>query len=450
MRHSRPFVSRDFVLTKSDKPDAPPCPPARELLASLAAGDTNVEALVTGCFARIDARETEIGAWICLDREGALEQARACDRARRLGDKLPALAGLPIAVKDNIETADLPTSFGSPIYDGYRPRADAACVAQARNAGAIVLGKTVTTEFAYYSPGKTVNPHNRAHTPGGSSQGSAASVATGMVPIAFGTQTAGSVIRPAAYCGVVGFKPSWGLIPRPGVKLLSDWLDTVGIFARDVADAAFFVAALTGRPALRQDGAAGGPYTIAVLREPYPGTLEPEGVTSLDRTAEALAAAGHKIVDLPTPPPLQPLARLQRLVMAYDMDKALAHERRVHESKLSSIMRTYLDEGKGTSARAYDTALAITREVMRDMDGIFGGADAILSPSAPGEAPKGLHATGDPAFNRIWSLLQLPCLTVPAGIGPNGLPLGIQLAARQGQDALLLAVALATEKVLKG
>ena len=316
--------------------------------------------------------------------------------------------------------------------------------------GAVVLGKTVTTEFAYYRPGKTSNPHHPPiDTPGGSSQGSAAAVGAGMVPLAFGTQTAGSVIRPASYCGVVGYKPSWGTIPRVGVKVLSDWLDTVGVFARDVEDAAFFVAALTGRPALRPNGAA-VPYTIAVLREPYPGAIEAETVRVLDHAMDALEKAGHTVFDLPTPPALQPIPRLQRLVMAYDMDKSLGHERRAYESSLSSILKSYLDEGRGTSARAYDAALATTRDLLRDLDAIFGKADVILSPSAAGEAPKGLHATGDPAFNRVWTQLQLPCVTVPAGTGPNGLPVGVQLAARSGQDALLLSAGLALETALKG
>lgn len=428
--------------------ESPPCSTARALAAALAAGETTAVAATEACLARIDAREAVVGAWAVLDREGALTAARAVDKARKLGDKLPALAGIPLAVKDNIDTADLPTSYGSPIYEGHRPRADAACVNQARAAGAIVLGKTVTTEFAYYSPGRTTNPHNPEHTPGGSSQGSAASVGAGMVPLAFGTQTAGSVIRPAAYCGVVGYKPSWGLIPRPGVKVLSDWLDTVGVFARDVADAAFFVSHLTGRPTLRTDEAPQG-LTVAVLREPYAGTAEPEAVRALDGAADALARAGHRVRDLPTPPVLQPIARLQRLVMAYDMDKALGWERREHEAKLSSIMKNYLDEGRGTSSRAYDAAIATTREVQADIGAVFGEADAILSPSAPGEAPRGLHATGDPSFNRIWTMLQLPCLTVPAGMGPNGLPVGVQLAARAGQDAILLGAALALEAALK-
>ena len=425
-------------------PDLPPVPTARALVASLAARETTAEQAVRACLDHIAARDAALGAWVTVDAAGALAAARDVDRAITLGDRVPALAGVPIAVKDNIDTADLPTGYGSPIYEDHRPRADAACVAQARNAGAIVLGKTVLTEFAYYSPGKTVNPHNPAHTPGGSSQGSAAAVGAGMVPVAFGTQTAGSVIRPAAYCGVVGYKPSWGLIPRPGVKVLSDWLDTVGVFARDVADVAFFVANLTGRPGLVPERAPAG-LTVAVLREPYPGTAEPEAVRALDAVADRLARAGHAVADLPTPPLLQPIPRLQRLVMAYDMDKTLGHERRHYETSLSSIMKSYLDEGRGTSSRAYDAAIATVREVQRDIGAVFGEADVILSPSAPGEAPRGLHATGDPAFNRVWTMLQLPCITVPAGTGPNGLPVGVQLVARSGQDALLLAAALAVE-----
>ena len=426
----------------------PACPTARAMIAAMKAGTMTAQATVESCLAVIVAREPVVGAWMVVDAEAARAQARTVDEARRLGDKVPALAGVPLAVKDNIDTVDFPTSYGSPIYDGHRPRADAACVAQAKAAGLVVLGKTVTTEFAYYSPGKTTNPHAPEHTPGGSSQGSAAAVAAGMVPLAFGTQTAGSVIRPAAYCGIVGYKPSWGTIPRQGVKVLSDWLDTVGVFARDVADAAFFVANLTGRPAWAATPEKGRRFTVAVLREPYPGAAEPEAVRALDRAAEALEAAGHTVIDLPTPPVWQQIPRLQRLVMAYDMDKALGHERRAHEASLSSIMKSYLDEGRGTSARAYDAAMATTRETVREVDAVFGKADVILSPPAAGEAPKGLHATGDPAFNRLWTHLQLPCLTLPAGAGPNGLPVGVQLAARIGQDALLLEASLALERAL--
>ena len=427
---------------------APLCPTARQMAEAMAAGTTTAVDAVRACLDRVAACDAPIGAWMVLDEAGAIEQARAVDKARGLGDKIGSLAGIPVAVKDNIDTADLPTGYGSVIYDRYRPGADAACVVQLRNAGAVVLGKTVTTEFAFHRPGKTTNPHNPQHTPGGSSQGSAAAVASGQVPLAFGTQTAGSVIRPAAFCGVVGYKPSWGLIPRPGVKVLSDWLDTVGVFARDVADAAFFVAHLTGRPSLQADG-SGGPYRIAVLREPYPTIVEPEAVRVLDQAMEALEVAGHTVFDLPTPAPLQPLPRLQRLVMAYELSRSLGHERRTHEASLSPILKGFIDEGSGISARTYDAAMASVRDVIRDINGVFGAADVILSPPAPGEAPRGLEATGDPAFNRTWTVLQLPCLTVPVGRGPNGLPVGVQLAARSGQDALLLAAALATEAAVR-
>ena len=424
-----------------------PCPTARSLAADLNAGKTTSEATIRDTLDRIAAHDAALGAFMVVGSEPALEQARAWDKVRKLGDKVPRLAGVPLAVKDNIDTADLPTGYGSELYDKHRPVSDAACVAQARNAGAIVVGKTVTTEFAYYRPGKTVNPHDPERTPGGSSQGSAAAVGAGLVPLAFGTQTAGSIIRPAAYCGVVGYKPTWGLIPRAGVKVISDWLDTVGLIARDVEDAAFAIAGLTARPSLKPE--PGGTFKIAVLREPYPGHAEPEAVVALDRAMAALEKAGHAVRDLPNPPQLQQLAKLQRLVMAYEMDKALADERRRHEAKLSSILKSYLDEGRTISARAYDQAIAATREMIRDIDAIFGDADVILSPPAPGEAPKGLQATGDPAFNRVWTQLQLPCLTLPAGHGPNNMPVGVQLAARAGQDALLFSVALATESALK-
>lgn len=422
-------------------------PTARETAALIAQKSLTAEAAVKARLAVIAAREPVVGAWQLLAPDAALLAAKAFDKSQAHADTPLPLGGVPIAVKDNIDTADLTTSYGSAIYEGFQPRADAACVALARRAGAIVLGKTVTTEFAYFQPGKTTNPHNPAHTPGGSSQGSAAAVASGMVPIAFGTQTAGSVIRPAAYCGVVGYKPSWGLIPRQGVKVLSDWLDTVGVFARDVRDAAFFVAALTDRPALRLRTEAKG-LRVAVLRAPYPGEAEPETIAALDRAVAALRQAGHAVSDLPTPPALQSLPRLQRLVMAYDMERALAHERRVHEGKLSAILKTYLDEGRGISARAYDSAIGAARTVQCEAEALFGEAEVILSPSAPGVAPKGLHATGDPAFNRVWTLLQMPAVTVPAGFGPHQLPVGVQLVARIGQDAALLAAALALETAL--
>jgi len=237
---------------------------ARDAAREIAAGRLSAEALVAACLERIAAREPVVGAWHHLDRAAALAAARCCDTSAPSGP----LHGIPIAVKDLIDTVDMPTGYGSAIYEGHRPAADAACVALARAAGAIVLGKTVTTEFACFTAGKTANPHNAAHTPGGSSSGSAAAVGDGMVPLALGTQTAGSVIRPAAYCGVVGFKPSFGVIPRAGVKPLADSLDTIGTMARNVADAAFFAGILGGRPGLRDVAQPADPPRFGLYQTP--------------------------------------------------------------------------------------------------------------------------------------------------------------------------------------
>ncbi|HVB16740.1 MAG TPA: amidase, partial [Stellaceae bacterium] len=237
---------------------------ARAAAQQIAAGRLSAEALALSCLDHIAAREPVVGAWHYLDREAALAAARHCDNSEPSGP----LHGVPIAVKDLLDTADMPTGYGSVIYEGHRPAADAACVALARAAGAVVVGKTVTTEFACFTPGKTANPHNPTHTPGGSSSGSAAAVADFMVPLAFGTQTAGSIIRPASFCGVVGYKPSFGLIARAGAKMLADSLDTVGMMARDVADAAFFAGVLSGRRALRELAMPAAPPRFGLYRTP--------------------------------------------------------------------------------------------------------------------------------------------------------------------------------------
>ncbi|HEV8680968.1 MAG TPA: amidase, partial [Stellaceae bacterium] len=271
---------------------------ARDAAQEIAAGRLSAEALVTACLDRIAACEPVVGAWHHLDPNAALAAARRCDGSAPSGP----LHGVPIAVKDLIDTADMPTGYGSTIYEGHRPSADAACVALARAAGAIVLGKTVTTEFACFTAGKTANPHNPAHTPGGSSSGSAAAVADFMVPLAFGTQTAGSIIRPAAYCGVVGYKPSFGMIPRAGVKPLADSLDTVGTMARNVADAAFFAAILGGRPVLRHLAMPEAPPRFGFYRTPMWEAAEPSTAAALDHTREVLRHAGASVAEIAVPP----------------------------------------------------------------------------------------------------------------------------------------------------
>src|SRR5271169_6053939 len=383
---------------------------AVEAARQIAEGNLTAETLVTAYLDHIAARESVVGAWQHLDREQALAEARHRDAEPPRGP----LHGVPIAVKDLIDTCDMPTSYGSPIYRGHRPAADASCVALARAAGAIVLGKTVTTEFATFTPGKTANPRNPAHTPGGSSSGSAAAVADGMAPLAFGTQTAGSVIRPAAYCGCVGYKPSFGLINRAGVKPLADSLDTIGVFARSVEDAAFFSGVLSERPALRHLGVPSQAPRFGLYRTPMWDEAEPATATALDAAREALERAGATVTELAIAPEHHGLAEAQNTIMLFEMVRALAYERIEHSAELSPRLGQMLDAGMAVGAEEYDRALASAAEARVGLDAFFGACDAVLVPAAPGEAPMGLGNTGDPIFNRMWTLLGAPCVTLPA------------------------------------
>ena len=404
----------------------------------------SAEALVKVCLDRIEARERVVGAWQLIDRERALAAARQRDAEPPRGP----LHGIPIAVKDLIDTVDMPTAYGSPIYREHRPAADAACVALARAAGAVVLGKTVTTEFAAFTPGKTANPRNPAHTPGGSSSGSAAAVADGMVPLAFGTQTAGSVIRPAAYCGCIGYKPSYGLINRAGVKPLADSLDTVGVFARTVEDAAFFAGVLSERPALRHLTTPSEAPRFGLYRTPMWEEAEPATAAALDAARAALERAGAAVAELAIAPEHHGLAEVQDTIMRFEMVRALAYERIEHSAELSPRLAQMLDAGMTTGADEYERALARAAEARAGFDGFFGECDAVLVPAAPGEAPLGLGNTGDPIFNRMWTLLGVPCVTLSARWAENGLPTGVQLVGRIGNDARLMACAAFLEQAL--
>ncbi len=404
----------------------------------------SAEALVKVCLDRIEARETVVGAWQFLDRERALAAARQRDAEPPRGP----LHGIPIAVKDLIDTVDMPTGYGSPIYRDHRPAADASCVALARAAGAIVLGKTVTTEFAAFTPGKTANPRNPAHTPGGSSSGSAAAVADGMVPLAFGTQTAGSVIRPAAYCGCVGYKPSFGLINRAGVKPLADSLDTVGVLARAVEDAAFFAGVLSERPALRHLTMPGEAPRFGLYRTPNWEEADPAAAAALDTARSALELAGAAVAELAIPPEHQGLAEVQDTVMRFEMVRALAYERIEHSAQVSPRLAQMLDAGMTIGAEEYDRANARAAEARTGLDAFFGECHAVLVPAAPGEAPQGLGNTGNPIFNRMWTLLGVPCVTLPARWAENGLPTGVQLVGRMRDDARLMACTAFLERAL--
>lgn len=417
---------------------------ARDAARQIAERRIAAEELATACLDRIAAREPVVGAWQYLDREAALAAARRRDAEPPRGP----LHGVPIAVKDLIDTVDMPTAYGSSIYRGHRPAADASCVALARAAGAVVLGKTVTTEFAAFTPGNTANPRNPAHTPGGSSSGSAAAVADGMVPLAFGTQTAGSVIRPGAYCGCVAYKPSFGLIDRAGAKPLADSLDTVGVFARWVEDAAFFAGVLAERPALRHLALPQTAPRFGLYRTPMWDQAEPATAAALDTARSALERAGAIVAELAIAPEHEGLSETQNTIMRFEMVRALAYERTEHSAELSPRLAQMLDEGMAIGADEYDRALAHAAAGRAGLAAFFGECDAILVPAAPGEAPAGLGSTGDPIFNRMWTLLGVPCVTVPARRAENGLPTGVQLVGRPRDDARLMTAAAFLERAL--
>ena len=417
---------------------------AREAARQIAERRITSESLVTAYLDRIATSEAVVGAWQYLDREQAL--AAACRR-----DAEPPrgpLHGIPIAVKDLIDTVDMPTAYGSPIYRNYRPAADASCVALARAAGAVILGKTVTTEFATFTPGKTANPRNPAHTPGGSSSGSAAAVADGMAPLAFGTQTAGSVIRPGAYCGCVAYKPSFGLINRTGVKPLADSLDTIGVFARSTEDAAFFAGALSERPALRQLAIPQLAPHFGLYRTPIWDQAEPATAAALDAASAALERAGAVVMELAVAPSHEGLTEAQDTIMGFEIVRALAYERLKRSAELSPRLAQLIDAGMAIGADVYDQEQARTAAARVGLAAFFGPCDAILAPAAPGEAPAGLGNTGNPVFNRMWTLLGTPCVTLPGRWAENGLPTGVQLVGRVGDDARLMACAAFLEQAL--
>ena len=447
-RRRSSWVARPGVISGSQKEEIAMTDPrsltAREAARQIAERRLTAEALMASCLARIEARETIVGAWQYLDRDQALAEARARDREAPRGP----LHGVPIAVKDLIDTFDMPTAYGSPIYQGHRPAADAACVALARAAGAVVLGKTVTTEFATFTPGRTANPHNPAHTPGGSSSGSAAAVADGMVPLGFGTQTAGSVIRPASFCGAVGYKPSFGLISRAGVKPLSDSLDTIGVYARSIDDAAFFAGVLTERPGLRHLALPVRAPRFGLYRTPMWDEAEPATAAALDIARAALERAGAKVEELAIAPEHQGLTEAQDRIMGFETCRALADERIRHSAELSPRLAQLLDAGMAVGAEDYDAALASAGLARAGLAQFFGGCDAVLTPAAPGEAPAGLGYTGNPVFNRMWTLLGTPCAAVPARWGEGGLPTAVQLVGQVGDDARLMGCAAFLEHAL--
>ncbi len=407
--------------------------------------------LVEDCLQRVEAVDGAIQAWAFLDPEHARRQARAADEHRAAGRTIGPLHGVPIGIKDLFDTSDYPTEFGSALWKGRTPRHDAAAVARLRAAGAIIMGKTVTTEYAYFHPGKTRNPHDSTRTPGGSSSGSAAAVAAGMVPAAIGSQTNGSVIRPAAFCGVVGFKPTHGLIPRSGALLLSRTLDHVGVFARSVTDAALLADVLAGhdeddpdtRPiaspqlALTAAGEPPLPPRLAFVKGAPWQAAEPV----LDEAfGELVDALGDIVQPLDLGHTFDKAIEFHGTVMAVEMAHNFRRDLAQGGDVLSVQLRELLERGSKQTALAYLEATSSVEMFNRALDDVFGEYDAILTACAPGEAPIGM-ATGNPIFCSTWSLLGTPAVTLPLLEGPNGLPIGVQLIGRRGNDARLLRTA---------
>lgn len=421
---------------------------ACEAAHQLAQRTLRAEDLVRDCLERIDARETQVQAWTHVAREAALARAKALDQGAHQG----LLHGLPIGVKDLIATADMPTAYGSPIYAGHQPANDATCVALAREAGAVVLGKTVTTEFATFQPNQTRNPFNLAHTPGGSSSGSAAAVADGMVPLALGTQTAGSLMRPAAYCGVVGFKPSFGGINRAGAKPLSDTLDTVGTIARNVSDAALFAAALSGRTSWLVRPLAehvSHPLRVGICQTYEWAQALPETQAAMQNAADAIRAnAGMVLRDVQLPVDYQQLAQAQTYIQLAEQAQCFAYERLNHWAELSPRLQGIVQAGLAVTVEQYDQAQALVARCRAQLAEVFQDVDVLLAPSAPGAAPLGLDNTGDPVFCRIWTVLHTPTVNIPAGFASNGMPVGLQVVGPVGADAFTLSAAHALHACL--
>lgn len=394
-------------------------------------GKLRPEALMDAYLDRIASRDPSVRAFAHFDPT----QARAAAASVRHGP----LQGIPIGVKDVLDTADMPSQYGSPIWTDWQPRADSAPAAWARAAGGVVIGKTVTTEFATRKPGPAMNPANPGHTPGGSSSGSAAGVGAGLFPLAYGTQTAGSIIRPAAFCGVVGYKPTYGTISRIGMKIMSGTLDTVGVLARTVADCALFAGAVSGRDLGDPDSNPGAAPRIGICRSPVWHMAAPETEALLERVTNALSRAGASVSDRELPAPFNALLEAHPIIMNNESARALGWELMHHPEQISEGLRERLAFGLGQTQAALENAYAVFDSTQRAFSGAMDGLDILVTPSAPGEAPKGLEWTGDPAFNSIWTSLHVPCVTVPAGTGPNGLPLGIQIVGRRGDDRAVLA-----------
>jgi len=415
----------------------------REAAQRIREGGLSSAELMRACLARCGQLEPAIQAWQHLDAERAMDLAEAADAARRAGKAGGPLHGVPVAVKDIIDVAGMPTTMGSPIYAANIAGESARVVARLEQAGALVPGKTVTSEFAYYTPGKTRNPWNTAHTPGGSSMGSAAAVAAHMIPAALGTQTNGSVIRPAAFCGVVGFKPSYGAIATHGMLAFSGTLDTVGVFARSVADAVQLAAVIADPDRVRgaEIRVLSAPPRLIAVRSPVWHLAEPSQQAMFGQNIAALRAAGALVDEIELPAAFADAHNAQRVIMAYEGAQNLGPVQRRHRGEMSARLNAFLDEGAAIGAASHRAALEMRGHLQEEFARFVTGHDAVITPPAPGEAPADLTQTGSPTFCTIWTLLGVPAVSVPAGLGPRQLPLGLQVVGAFQADHKTLAAA---------
>jgi Asp-tRNA(Asn)/Glu-tRNA(Gln) amidotransferase A subunit family amidase len=411
---------------------------ASEIVQSIAAGKTTAEAVARACLDHIAAREPKVQAWHFLDPDLVLKQARALDASTGRGP----LRGVPVGMKDIIDTADMPTEYGTPIHKGHRPHIDATVVALTRRAGGLIMGKTVTTEFANRHPGKTMHPMDAKRTPGGSSSGSAAAVGDRMVPLALGSQTTASTLRPASFCGCVGYRPTWGDIRLTGVMEAAGSVDTVGLIARSVEDVALYRDVLLGvKPQPLAANVTAAPR-IGFCRTPMWDQCEPATQKLLEDCAARLAKAGARVSDVTLPEEFKRIEDAHRWISSFEFARAHAWEVDNRWEMISEALRNNrLKDGLSCSFEKYRESRSYAARVRRMLHDVFNDYDVLLAPSAAGEAPVGLNSTGNAAFCTIWTTMHVPAITLPLFTGPNGLPIGAQLIATRNNDRLLFEAA---------
>lgn len=414
---------------------------ATSIVTAIAENRTSAEAVVRACLERIAEREPHVQAWQFLDPALAVQQAKVLDAGPVRGP----LHGVPVGMKDIIDTADMPTEYGTPIHAGHRPHMDAACVALTRRAGGLIMGKTVTTEFANRYPGKTMHPQDARRTPGGSSSGSAAAVADFMVPLAVGTQTTGSTIRPAAYNGCFGYRPTWGDLRLAGVMEAAGSLDTLGIIARSVKDIALYRNVLAGISPEPLPAKPCNPPRVGVCRTRFWEETDAATKSSIEHCAATMSAAGAKVSDLELPAAFDPIEEIHQRISSFEFARNRSWELDHHLEKISSTLRNNrLKHGLAYTFEQYREARAGAEHLRLLLDEVFKDYDVILTPSAAGEAPVGLNATGSASFSSIWTACHTPSMTLPLFKGANNLPIGVQLVTRRDRDRQLFEIALWT------